>query len=82
MENLDKYGRLFIAIIGEDVNGFFDKCDIPPRYKKLLRYRFGLDDGIMRTLEESSKEFGVTRERIRQMQAKGLEIIRYKLRNN
>jgi len=38
--------------------------------------RFGLDDGVSKTLEEVGQEFGVTRERIRQIQAKALEKIR------
>jgi len=38
--------------------------------------RFGLDDGVMHTLEETGEEFGVTRERIRQIQAKALEKLR------
>ena len=43
---------------------------------KILEMRFGIEDGIMHTLEETGEMFGVTRERIRQMQAKALERIR------
>ena len=42
------------------------------REQKVLRLRFGLDDGRPRTLEEVGKEFNVTRERIRQIEAKAL----------
>lgn len=42
------------------------------REQKVLRLRFGLDDGRARTLEEVGKEFNVTRERIRQIEAKAL----------
>lgn len=50
--------------------------DLIPREQKILRMRFGLDDGITHTLEEVGQEFGVTRERIRQIEAKSLERIR------
>ena len=49
---------------------------LTPREKKILAMRFGLEDGIVHTLEEVGKEFGVTRERIRQIQVKALEKIR------
>jgi len=42
---------------------------------KIVEMRFGLKDGVTHTLEEVGKEFGVTRERIRQIEAKALEII-------
>lgn len=51
--------------------------DLTPREQKILSMRFGLEDGITHTLEEVGKEFGVTRERIRQIEAKSLERIRY-----
>ena len=50
--------------------------DLPPREQKILDMRFGLTDGVTRTLEEVGKEFGVTRERIRQIEAKALMKIR------
>ena len=46
---------------------------LTPREAKVLRLRYGLDDGKARTLEEVGKEFNVTRERIRQIEAKALE---------
>jgi len=50
--------------------------DLTPREQKILSMRFGLEDGITHTLEEVGKECGVTRERIRQIEAKALEKIR------
>ena len=51
------------------------------REQKVLRLRFGLDDGRARTLEEVGKEFGVTRERIRQIEAKALRKLRHPSRS-
>lgn len=50
--------------------------ELTPRELKILGMRFGLEDGVMHTLEETGEEFGVTRERIRQIQAKALEKLR------
>ncbi|MBI2973230.1 MAG: RNA polymerase sigma factor RpoD [Armatimonadetes bacterium] len=49
---------------------------LTPRERKVLKLRFGLDDGRPRTLEEVGREFGVTRERIRQIEAKSIERMR------
>ena len=51
------------------------------REQKVLRLRFGLDDGKARTLEEVGKEFDVTRERIRQIEAKALRKLRHPSRS-
>jgi len=49
---------------------------MPDKYVKVLRLRFGLDDGVSRTLEETGREFGVTRERIRQMEYRAFAILK------
>ena len=54
---------------------------LTPREEKVLRLRFGLDDGHQRTLEEGGKEFNVTRERIRQIEAKALRKLRHPSRS-
>jgi RNA polymerase primary sigma factor len=54
---------------------------LTPREEKVLRLRFGLDDGRARTLEEVGKEFQVTRERIRQIEAKALRKLRHPSRS-
>ncbi len=60
--------------------------DLEPREQRILKMRFGLEDGVTHTLEEVGEEFGVTRERIRQIEAKALERIKdhpetYRLRD-
>ena len=54
---------------------------LTPREEKVLRLRFGIDDGHQRTLEEVGKEFNVTRERIRQIEAKALRKLRHPSRS-
>jgi RNA polymerase primary sigma factor len=56
----------------EDVLG-----SLSERERRVLEMRFGLDDGRARTLEEVGREFGVTRERIRQIEAKALRKLRH-----
>ncbi|MCK4964314.1 MAG: sigma-70 family RNA polymerase sigma factor, partial [Dehalococcoidia bacterium] len=54
---------------------------LTPRERRVLQLRFGLEDGRSRTLEEVGKEFGVTRERIRQIEAKALRKLRHPSRS-
>uniref|UniRef100_UPI003AF0C6FD sigma-70 family RNA polymerase sigma factor n=1 Tax=Candidatus Allofournierella excrementavium TaxID=2838591 RepID=UPI003AF0C6FD len=54
---------------------------LTPREEKVLRLRFGLEDGRPRTLEEVGHEFEVTRERIRQIEAKALRKLRHPSRS-
>ena len=61
-------------ILSEQVKAILS--DLSPKERKILEMRHGLMDGIYHTLEEVGREFGVTRERIRQIEAKALEKIR------
>jgi RNA polymerase primary sigma factor len=59
----------------EELKEILSSC-LNPREEKILAMRFGLEDEITHTLEETGKAFGVTRERIRQIEAKTLEKLR------
>ena len=63
------------AMLNEAVNEALS--ELSERERRVVRLRFGLDDGEMRTLEEVGKEFGVTRERIRQIESKTLAKLRH-----
>lgn len=65
-----------LAILRKEVSQLLKY--LPDREQKVLRLRFGLDDGVPRTLEEVGREFNVTRERIRQIEAKALEKLQVK----
>ena len=67
------------AMLNEAVNQALS--ELTEREQKVVRLRFGLDDGHMRTLEEVGKEFGVTRERIRQIESKTLAKLRHPMRS-
>ena len=54
---------------------------LTPREQKVIKLRYGLEDGHTRTLEEVGKEFNVTRERIRQIEAKALRKLRHPSRS-
>ena len=54
---------------------------LTPREEKVLKLRFGIEDGRTRTLEEVGKKFNVTRERIRQIKAKALQKLRHPSRS-
>ena len=66
-------------MLKEQLIGVLDT--LTPREEKVLRLRYGLDDGKPRTLEEVGKEFNVTRERIRQIEAKALRKLRHPSRS-
>lgn len=53
---------------------------LPPRMRDVMRRRFGLDDGIPRTLEEIARKYRITRERIRQIEAQALKMLRHPTR--
>ncbi len=67
------------TMLREQLIGVLDS--LTPREQKVLKLRFGLDDGRARTLEEVGKEFDVTRERIRQIEAKALRKLRHPSRS-
>ena len=67
------------TLMKEQLLGVLDT--LTPREEKVLRLRFGLDDGHQRTLEEVGREFKVTRERIRQIEAKALRKLRHPSRS-
>ncbi len=67
------------ALLSEAVAEALD--ELSERERQVMRLRFGLDDGQVRTLEEVGREFGVTRERIRQIEAKTLAKLRHPIRS-
>jgi RNA polymerase primary sigma factor len=67
------------VLLREHLDGILQT--LTDREEKVLRLRFGLDDGKPRTLEEVGQEFGVTRERIRQIEAKALRKLRHPSRS-
>jgi len=74
---LKSWERLF-KVVGVLKKGFICELfyELTEREKKVISMRFGLENGITNTLEDVAKEFGVTRERIRQIEAKALERLR------
>jgi len=67
------------TLLKEQLSGVLNT--LTPREEKVLRLRFGIEDGRTRTLEEVGKEFSVTRERIRQIEAKALRKLRHPSRS-
>jgi len=67
------------AMLNEAIRDALD--DLTDRERQVVRLRFGLEDGQVRTLEEVGKEFGVTRERIRQIESKVLAKLRHPIRS-
>jgi RNA polymerase sigma factor (sigma-70 family) len=67
------------SVIQEELIGYLKRAlnELKPREQFVLRARFGLDDGPMRTLEEIGRELRLTRERVRQIEAKALDKVRH-----
>ncbi len=76
---LSPFESASIELLREHIDEVLDTLN--PRERKVLELRFGLKDGRTRTLEEVGKEFGVTRERIRQIEAKALRKLRHPSRS-
>jgi RNA polymerase primary sigma factor len=68
-----------LAVLHTEVEGMLDT--LSPRERRVLQLRFGLADGHQRTLEEVGKRFGVTRERVRQIEAKAIRKLRHPSRS-
>ncbi|MGC8627104.1 MAG: RNA polymerase sigma factor RpoD [Acidimicrobiales bacterium] len=68
------------VMLSEAIRGVLE--DLSERERKVVRMRFGLEDGHIRTLEEVGREFGVTRERVRQIESKTLAKLRQPLRSS
>lgn len=79
-KNLSPEDNAVNQLLRGHVNEFLS--ELSPREQKILRMRFGLEDGRTHTLEEVGQEFGVTRERIRQIEAKALQKLRKHDRSN
>ena len=69
-----------VTLLREQVAGVLDQLD--PREAQVIRLRFGIGDGCPRTLEEVGAVFNVTRERIRQIEAKALRKLRHPIRSH
>ncbi len=73
--NLIGPNSITFDLLREDIIQVMD--DLSPRERDVLRIRFGLDDGHQRTLEEVAKLYGLTRERVRQIEGKALRKLRH-----
>lgn len=73
-KNLTPSQSAELALLKDRINEIL--VDLTIREQEILRLRFGLEDGVTHTLEEVGKKFGVTRERIRQIEAKAIEKIK------
>jgi RNA polymerase primary sigma factor len=74
-ENLSPSQHIYAKLLSEKVNDILDA--LPYREARILRLRFGLEDGRFYTLEEVGRKFGLTRERIRQIETKALRHLRH-----
>lgn len=83
LEGIDITQKLLETVRKSNLRRTIDEVlsTLTPREEKVLRLRFGLDDGRTRTLEEVGKKFNVDRERIRQTEAKALRKLRHPSRS-
>lgn len=77
-EKSNPEGSATLELLKDQLDEVLDS--LSPREKRVLQLRFGLEDGKQRTLEEVGKEFGVTRERIRQIEAKAIRKLKHPTR--
>ena len=78
--SVDPFEMASYTMLQDDINRILDV--LATREQKVISLRFGLVDGIPRTLEEVGRLFGVTRERIRQIESKTLAKLRHPLRSS
>jgi len=72
--------RVYSKLLSEKVESILDS--LPYREARILRLRFGLEDGRFYTLEEVGRKFSLTRERIRQIETKALRHLRHPMRSS
>ena len=79
----DGEGRMIDEISRKELRERIDEVleTLEPRFREVLRLRFGLDDGVSKTLEDVGSYFNVTKERIRQIEAKALRLLRHPRRS-
>lgn len=71
-----EYSESMEDIDRDQIKVFYKEVSLTEREQKIIEYRFGLTDGVAHTLEETGKLYGVTRERIRQIETKAIEKIK------
>jgi len=77
MRTKDNWEKFYSKVSGEDIVFVSEIFSLlPKRYKEIIEYRFGLKDGVFKTLEETGKKFGITRERVRQVEERSIKLIR------
>ena len=77
----DPHIELELGLMKKTLQKALDRGFLRPREFNVLCFRHGLDDGISHTLDETGRHMGVTRERIRQLEAHGLEALRVRSMN-
>lgn len=70
------------TIYAREIREFMDECNLKPREREVLKMHFGIGGGVPMTLEKIGKHYGVTRERVRQIEAKGFKRLKRMLENS